>query len=78
MLVVMAGSVTALTSDGFYLQDGSGLQDDSANAGIKVWTGAPDSASQNDIVIVTGIVSCRVGTGGVIYPMILARDILPR
>ncbi|MBN1193619.1 MAG: family 10 glycosylhydrolase [Coriobacteriia bacterium] len=78
LLVVVMGKVTALTSDGFYLDDGSGLEDDSTNEGIKVWAGTPDSVDEDDIVIVTGIVSCRVGTGGVIYPMILARDILPR
>jgi hypothetical protein len=76
LLVVVAGKVTALTSDGFYLDDGSGLQDDSVNKGIKIWTGAADSATQNHIVIVTGVVSCRVGTGGVVYPLVLSRDIV--
>ncbi len=76
MLVVLAGDVTAVVGDGFYLDDGSGLQDDSVNKGIKIWTGAPDSATQNETAIVIGVVSCRVGTGGVVYPLVLSRDII--
>lgn len=75
LLVAVAGKVTALTADGFYLDDGSGVQDDSAHAGLKVWTGAPNSASEGQAVVVTGAVSCRVGTGGVVYPLILARNV---
>lgn len=75
LLVAVGGKVTALTSDGFYVDDGSGLQDDSANAGIKVWTGTPNSASAGQMVVVTGVVSCRAGSGGLVYPMILAREI---
>jgi len=78
LLVTVAGKVTALTSDGFYLDDGSVLRDDSASVGIKVWTGAGNSASVDQTVIVTGVVSCRAGAGGAVYPVILARDILPR
>ena len=76
LLVTVAGKVTEVVGDGFYLDDGFGLQDDSANKGIKVWTGATNSATENQTVIVIGVVSCRVGTGSVVYPQILCRDIV--
>ena len=73
LLVRIAGKVTAVVADGFYLDDGSRLTDDSANPGIKIWTGAPDSATINTNVTVTGIVSLRkVGT--TTYPQILKRN----
>ncbi len=75
LLVAIAGKVSALTPDGFYLDDGSGLQDDSANTGVKVWSGAPNSVSLHQTVVVTGVVSCKSGVGDGVYPVILARDI---
>ncbi len=78
LLIAIAGNATALTSDGFYLDDGSGVQDDSANKGIKVWTGAANSVTQNHHYVVIGIASCRVGAGGVVYAQLLSRDIVER
>lgn len=78
LLVSLAGRVTALTADGFYLDDGAGLKDDSGNNGIKVWTGAPNSATLNQYYLVTGVVSCRTGTGDAIYAQILSGDVLSR
>lgn len=75
LLVRTVGRVTAVTSDGFYVDDGCKLSDGSGNLGLKVWTGTSGSATVNAWVKVTGIVSCRTGTGGLIYPQILARDL---
>lgn len=75
LLVRLAGRVTAVVSDGFYLDDGSGLTDESEHAGIKVWTGVPNSVSPNTYVTVTGAVSCRQASGGTVYPQVLARDL---
>jgi uncharacterized lipoprotein YddW (UPF0748 family) len=74
LLVRTVGKVTAVTADGFYIDDGCRLLDGSGNLGLKVWTGASGSATVNTWVKVTGVVSCRTGAGGLIYPQILARD----
>ncbi len=75
LLVRVAGKVRAVVSDGFYVDDGCGLSDGSGSIGLKVWTGAPDSATIDATVTVTGVVSCRPGAGGSVYPLILARDV---
>lgn len=75
LLVRMAGKVTEVVSDGFYLDDGSRLTDETWNAGIKVWTGESGSATRNAYVTVTGVVSCRKAANGVIYPLLLKRGI---
>lgn len=75
LLVAVAGKVSALTADGFVLDDGSGLQDGSGNTGLKIWTGSPNSAALDQAAVVTGVVSCFVGTDDKVYPIILARDI---
>ena len=75
LLVRLAGRITAVTADGFHLDDGSSLSDDSGYAGLRIWTGSPPSVVVDTWVCVTGAVSCRTGAGGVIYPQILARDI---
>ena len=74
LLVRVAGNLTAVVSDGFYLDDGSGLTDETGNAGIKVWTGDPIPNAVGVRLGVTGVVSCRPAAGKV-YPMILARDV---
>lgn len=76
LLVRVAGKVTSVTSDGFYLDDGSGHSDTTGGIGIKVWTGAPNSAAKGAIMGVTGVVSCHV-ISGTTYPVILAREINP-
>lgn len=75
LLVAVAGKVSALAPDGFYLDDGSAVSDDSGNTGIKVWTGVSNSVTSNQLVKVTGVVSCRLGADGKIYPQILLRNI---
>ncbi|MBP6964286.1 MAG: family 10 glycosylhydrolase [Armatimonadetes bacterium] len=75
LLVSVAGKVTAVLPDGFYLDDGSRLRDDTANSGVKIWTGAGDSAVLGRYSVVTGVVSCRVGSDYGIYPQIMARDL---
>ncbi len=78
LLVTVAGKVTAVTSDGFYLDDGSAIQDDSGNTGIKVWTGTANSATKDSMLLVTGVVSCRQGTDDRVYAQILSKQIVPR
>lgn len=75
LLVKIAGKVTSVVSDGFYLDDASKLSD-SDGTGIKVWTGSPDSATTGASVTVTGVISLRQ-PGTVIYPQILKRDMAP-
>jgi hypothetical protein len=72
LLVRLTGAVDTIVEDGFYLEDGSRLEDDSGIAGIKIWTGS--SSSPGTWVEVTGVVSCRAANGKV-YPLILARDV---
>jgi len=74
LLVRIAGKVKAVVSDGYYLDDGSGLKDETGNTGIKVWTGLPNSTTVGAKLGVTGVISCRSASGKV-YPMILARDV---
>ena len=74
LLVRVAGHVTKGVADGFYLDDGSKLTDDTGYAGIKVWTGVSGVSRESTNVMVTGPVSCRK-VGAVVYPQILARDI---
>lgn len=75
LLVRLAGKVTAVVSDGFYLDDGCKLSDGSGTLGIKVWTGASGSATVGSMVKVTGIISSRIGTSGKLCPQILALDV---
>ena len=58
----------------FYLDYVSGLTDRTGYAGIKVWTGAPNSATENSYVRVTEVISARLNSG-ITYPLILKRDI---
>lgn len=73
LLVKIAGKVTAVVSDGFYLDDGAKLTDGTGNTGIKVWTGAANSATQDSWITVTGVVSLRK-SGTTLYPQILKRS----
>ncbi len=75
LLVRLAGRVTEVVADGFYLDDGSKMTDETGLAGIKVWTGSPNSVADRSFVTVTGVVSCRKAAGGAVYPHVLARDI---
>lgn len=75
LLVRIAGRVTRVVSDGFYVDDGSKMTDETGYAGVKVWTGAPGSATQGALLKVTGVVSCRQALSGVVYPQVLKRDI---
>ena len=82
LLIKIAGRVSAVTSDGFYLDDGSlantgaAMKDETGNTGIKVWTGVANSAIQNSYVTLTGIISLSK-TGVVLYPQVLMRSIAP-
>jgi hypothetical protein len=74
LLVKIAGHVATHVTDGFYLDDGSKLTDETGITGIKVWTGVNQSNYDGANVVVTGIVSCRkVGT--TVYRQILATHI---
>jgi len=73
LLVRVAGKVTAVVSDGFYIDDGSQLTDETGNIGIKVYTGAANSAEVGKWAGVAGVVSCRSASGK-IYPMIVMRE----
>jgi len=75
LLVRIAGKVSKAVPDGFYLDDGSKMTDETGYAGVKVWTGVAGSAAENSYVKVTGVVSCRQAPNGVIYPQVLTRDI---
>jgi len=75
LLVRAAGRVTSVTADGFYIDDGCGLSDGSESLGLKVCTGTAGSAAAGTTVKVTGVVSCRPGNGGTVYPQILALDV---
>lgn len=72
MLVRMAGQVGSILADGFILDDGSKISDENGEAGIRIFTGS--SASPGTSATVTGIISCYI-SGGVVYPMILAKDV---
>ncbi len=74
LLVRLAGAVSDIEPDGFYLDDGSGTNDDSGAPGLKIWTGS--SSSPGDFVMVTGVISCRE-SGGKVYPVILATQVTP-
>ncbi len=74
LLVRVAGKVTSVVSDGFYLDDGSGHSDSEGGVGVKIWTGSPSSATKNTFVAVTGAVSCRT-LSGQSYPIILSTEI---
>ena len=76
LLVRVAGKVTAVVSDGFYLDDGCGVKDETDNIGIKVWTGTTNSSTVGAKLGVTGAVSCRSASGKV-YPIILMREMNP-
>lgn len=76
LLVRVAGRVTSVVSDGFYLDDGGGRSDTTGGIGVKVWTGAPNSAVKGAIMGVTGVVSCRM-ISSTTYPVVLAREINP-
>lgn len=71
LLVKIAGKVSLVVSDGFYLDDGSGLND-GVGSGIKVWTGAPDSAIKDTWITVTGVISLRK-PASIVYPQLLRR-----
>lgn len=75
LLVRAAGRVTSVTADGFYIDDGCGLSDGSESLGLKVCAGTAGSAAAGTTVKVTGVVSCRPGNGGTVYPQILALDV---
>ena len=75
LLVKIYGRVTKGVADGFYLEDGSKLTDETGNTGIKVWTGTSGASYEGAYLMVTGVASCRK-SGSTIYPQILARDIL--
>lgn len=73
LLVRIAGKVKSVVSDGFYLDDGSNVKDETGTVGIKVWTGIANSTSVGARLGVTGVVSCRSAASKV-YPMILMRE----
>ena len=73
LLVRVAGTVRSVVSDGFYLDDGSDVRDETGAVGIKVWTGTSGSATVGARLGVTGVVSCRLA-GGKVYPVILRRE----
>jgi len=74
LLVRVTGAVGDIAPDGFYLDDGSGVTDDSGIAGIKIWTGS--SSGPGTWATVTGVVSCRE-SGGKVYPIVLATQVTP-
>jgi uncharacterized lipoprotein YddW (UPF0748 family) len=74
LLVRVAGRVTALTEDGFYLEDGSGLKDAPGNTGVRVWVGSGALPEAGAFIQVTGISSCRA-SGSAVVPLVLARSI---
>lgn len=74
LLVRVAGKVTSVVSDGFYLDDGSGHLNPEGGAGVKIWTGSPNSVTKDTFVAVTGAVSCTI-LSGQSYPVILSREI---
>lgn len=73
LLVRVVGTVRSVVSDGFYLDDGGGLTDETGAIGIKVYTGAANSAAVGARLGVTGVVSCR-SAGGKLYPVVLQRE----
>lgn len=74
LLVRLAGAAGGVSSDGFYLYDGSTAASLVGPSGIKVWTGS--STSPGNFVIVTGVVS-SYKSGDRTYPLILATQITP-
>lgn len=76
LLVRVVGKVKSVVSDGFYLDDGCKVTDETSNTGIKVWTGTVGSATVGATLGVTGTVSQRSASGKV-YPMILMREMNP-
>lgn len=69
LLVKVAGRVTSVVDDGYYLDDGSGLTDGIGN-GIKIWTGTSGSAGVDTWLTVTGVVSFHRPVGD-IYAQVL-------
>jgi len=57
----------------FYFDDGSGLQDGSGRAGVRVRIGANTEPAVGSLVKVTGVVELET-IGGNTAPVILARD----
>lgn len=54
VLVKVAGKVTAVGSDYFYIDDGCGCDDDSGNRGVRVICGSLDKPTVGDMLILTG------------------------
>ncbi len=61
--VLVSGVVTAVDSNGFYLQDVSGDGNDATSDGIFVSTSSTPSVSVTDLVDVTGVVSESIPGG---------------
>lgn len=74
LLVRIAGTITVGLDDGFFLDDGSNLTDETNIVGIRVWTGQSGTPFEQMTTTVTGVVSCR-RVGNVVYPMILASQV---
>ena len=78
LLVQISGKVTAVVSDGFYLDEdpNAGLVGESGNPGVKVWTGSGDSVLMDSSVTVIGAVSL-LKSGDILCPQIVAQRVLP-
>ena len=77
LLVRVAGNVSYSNTDDpsakyFYLDDGSGISDDSGHTGVKVECGSTEPAASG-FVVVTGIVSSEQ-TGAKVVPVLIIRD----
>lgn len=81
MLVCTTGRVTYSTSNYFYIDDGSHLNDNSGKIGLKVVSTGLTSPYTNSYAQVTGISSCYKGTDGQYHPQVLVpsqEDIIHR